>query len=520
MKFLSLIRLLIVFFLLAHGPIFAVTLQELIGGFNEVKDKKSPYTARPITTDSPQEALDVVKDHCREMINYHQEMVEMFQNRQERYKRYLDNGVGTPQLDLFLQCVLDIDRVKGTPPKDILLDFISQHNFYKDNWMRELAILTNETQTLSDNSLFDPKLFYANRRDFNLRYALGSYTSFQKKIQDFNTKFPMLQKLPREQFTACQLDLDYLWSLKYVCTVLLPWAKPDNELPKTSIQVTSESPQLNTKDQQFLQDASVKAILLQQKQKQKKTIEKKKNCNTRLPSRPTPYVPRQEEKPVHDQDKHPLNSKQETEQQTQQEISLLSILLDKPKARAEENVSETQPRNEVVETFLNVEHVKQVEEEEKFDIEEYIKSEKSLSLAKKKDILATSLTPTNISNNDEECEKVRKDTILTPMLQTRSFEMDKKSYGYFMDLFQHKTLAFEDFEKAVEKGLKGKMYQNKGGSMRTFQIGKFSFVLHQPHGYKGKPSFYEELRNRAIRQLERLGVTKETIVEGKVNSNF
>jgi hypothetical protein len=98
---------------------------------------------------------------------------------------------------------------------------------------------------------------------------------------------------------------------------------------------------------------------------------------------------------------------------------------------------------------------------------------------------------------------------IEPANAVRRFEMDKTSLNTFMDLFENQELAFEDFVKAFENGLGGIVTSRTGGSMRTFQWENFSFVLHAPHGHKGKPMFYDELRQRVKWKLaEKIGVTR------------
>lgn len=94
-------------------------------------------------------------------------------------------------------------------------------------------------------------------------------------------------------------------------------------------------------------------------------------------------------------------------------------------------------------------------------------------------------------------------------------QMDKDSYNTFMDLYENKNVAFDDFVKAFKTGLNGHFYEGKGGSILAFQLGKYSFNLRKPHGKKGKAMFYPELRTRALRHLEKLGITKEVLKEGK-----
>ncbi|MBA3813098.1 MAG: hypothetical protein H0X26_01185 [Alphaproteobacteria bacterium] len=136
-----------------------------------------------------------------------------------------------------------------------------------------------------------------------------------------------------------------------------------------------------------------------------------------------------------------------------------------------------------------------------FDPNAFIKEEKQKSFEKKQ-TLSSGLNPASNNVNNKSALNA---------LDQKVFSVDKTSYGHLMDLFEHKNLAFKDFVKAFENGLSGKMYKNKGGSIRTFQLGKYSFNLHKPHGKKGTAMFYDELRQRAIYNLGILGITKETI---------
>lgn len=99
-------------------PSSAIPRQDLIESFKEVQED-SPRLNRSTKASSREEAFELLKGYCHEMISYHKEMAAMFQDRQERYERYINAGLGTPPLDLFLRSVLGI-AIKGTPPADVL----------------------------------------------------------------------------------------------------------------------------------------------------------------------------------------------------------------------------------------------------------------------------------------------------------------------------------------------------------------------------------------------------------------
>lgn len=83
-------------------PSSAIPRQDLIESFREVQED-FPHLARPTKASSREEAFELLKGYCHEMISYHKEMAAMFQIRQEKYERFLNAGLGTTR-SLFTKC--------------------------------------------------------------------------------------------------------------------------------------------------------------------------------------------------------------------------------------------------------------------------------------------------------------------------------------------------------------------------------------------------------------------------------
>lgn len=152
---------------------------------------------------------------------------------------------------------------------------------------------------------------------------------------------------------------------------------------------------------------------------------------------------------------------------------------------------------------------KEIEEEtqqlvdliEPFDLNDFVKEEQKKTMLKKEELRIAQ------KRRDE-----KKEYEIEEVGVTKVHMMNIEHYNVFMDLFENQNVKFNDFIKAFEKGLKGKVYKNKGGSVRTFSHERYSFNLHKPHGgQKGSSVFYDELRRIALRRLSDMGVTKDTV---------
>jgi hypothetical protein len=476
--FRTLISMFLVFtFILGSTPCFAVTKERLLQTLTEVEDF-SHYAARPVQTASREEAFDTLKDHLRAMGQYHQEMAAMYSDHYTRYSNCKNPQFQKKLLDNFLKDTLGFDVPKETSPLKFISALSNIHETYSGFWLKNLAGLTGEVMNINGEIGKASQILQPNLEN----------SKWITNVLYFMNLYPQLEKIRSnpEKYLNNKIGLmsiDELWALRHAHALILPWTKSDEEIQK---ELKSRADEALQKEQEELEGRAAEELKKKQAElerreklrlkRERKTANKKaKKAQAKVVANSSPLLEetvtpelKQELFPEHTIQDHFLE-------------------VEENKGTAKNSVSNEQPKEKSEQTA------------EDFNYEAFEQSEKQKSMNKKQN--------TQIVNNNFTAERMAP---LHQPLENR-FQMDKDSYGYFMDLFGHKNLAFNDFVKAFENGLGGHMYKNKGGSIRTFQCGKYSFNLHKPHGKKGKAMFYDELRKRAIYNLGVLGVMKESL---------
>jgi hypothetical protein len=268
------------FYILGNLPSFSVKSQELQDGFDLVTTKVYS-TPRP----SRQEAFKALKAHCEEVIDYHRDMLKMFKEKEERYRPLITRGVGTPQLDLFLKSVLNVN-VKGTPPTCVLTNFILVHGNSLNFWSCCLATLTNTPQELGDGRLYKPTDFLGEPTHQN---TVGNFFALQNEFDimksAINRDSGDLSKTAPENVSLVQVRLDQLWSIRHAQSLMIPWLATDEEIQKKQeekqklqeeVQKIREEIQKIREEptKQAEAEAQEKKRLKNQKQKKKKKLKK------------------------------------------------------------------------------------------------------------------------------------------------------------------------------------------------------------------------------------------------------
>ncbi|OJW50607.1 MAG: hypothetical protein BGO67_05905 [Alphaproteobacteria bacterium 41-28] len=411
---------------------------------DEVRDL-SKYTARPVKTNSLEEAWSILKNHCKTMFTFHSDISKMYTERKEKY---LNNKREDKEksLQLFLKAHLGFKLSRETNPEDYLTTAIVIHNQKRNNWETKLAEFTGLFRGQLMRTRYHPCYLDCQSLKSDLTKEFNSLLQETFEDSDEND----LKKLVKNQ--PFKNAMDELWAFRYALAIVEPWADP-----KLYDEYWKEA-QLR---EEIGMEKYERALKIKEDKKRRRAAQKAKWEKKR-------------------------------EEQLLSTVSPLS-----PPIKSEENETSGE----------KVGSSKYVGKEEEFDEKKHIEGEREKSKGKKQQ--------QKLKENMEREEKTKKGEKpqVKPHFSLKTWPMKAKHYNIFMDLFTNeRPVKFKAFKLAFRKGLKGEIYENKGGASRTFVLGKFPFNLHTPHRpKKGALTFYEELRSMAIDRLADVGVTKETI---------
>ena len=437
--FKKLVAIFLVFtYLFGDSPSFAVTKEALLQSITDAEDF-SHYSARPVQTASREEAFEALKDHLQAMGSYHQDMATMYEDHYTRYSQVENQGMQKKLFNNFLKNVLGFEIPKNTSSRDCMTDLIDLHKKYSGTWFKKLSGLTGEIMIINGE---------IGRSESVLEPTLESSQRIVKKFEEnFNGLSPQLDELKNDPEKCIHnkvvlMAIDELWALRHGHALILPWAKSDEEIKQ-------EQAALKKRERNRLKKQRLKA---NQKRRKAENTTELEGLSETITTQEVASPPSNTTTSV---------SLPDEVNQENNETSTVHVSLNTEEA--EEDV--TQPA-------------------EDFDYEAFVQEERQKSFEKRQQVIEEQAT-------------------VAPQMppEIKYFQVDEDSYNSLMDLFEHKNIAFNRFVKAFENGLHGKMYKNKGGSIRAFQLGKYSFNLHKPHGKKGMAMFYDELRQRAIKQM-------------------
>jgi len=424
----------------------------------------SRYNARPAETTSPEEVWDRLHTHFLAQVTFHTDMIEMYDTAQTMGNR--------KTLKELFKRQLGFDLPSKTDPHKYAQRVREHYNDCKEIWELKLAGITGEYKGM-------PALKHTPSYGIMLRLQnlfTSDICNLHEKISSAlkNMKASILQsnKLLKDQ-------VDELWALRYGLALVTPWA-------------SSEAYETYEKEQAQKKLAMEKSIKEQEEKKLAILLEKD--------------IARREKNKRRRQVK-----KEKFLQQKQQEhlsASVISItnsveseVAEKPDEKASSATTAEKGMPSLSPTAFTL-SLSDYIDDEMYNPEAYAAEQRKLSSEKEHQRALQ-----ESAKKDEKTE-VNSDS------PSQVWPMKARFYNVFMDLFSNeRPVAFSDFEVAFKSGLGGKIYKNKGGSTKTFTLGKFSFNLHKPHGGKGAPTFYPELRSMAIARLGDCGITKENIYQ-------